>query len=596
MRILIAIGVRRIKEAGAAGVAFNHAEELEKLGHQVELWFSDDLLHPPRWPARFQELEFAAVVSRRIRSNPSQFDVVNIHAPWGCVYGCSRKLLPSAKLPPYVFTMQGSEERYTLAMRFEHRKGRARNFALKNRIWHRAYHQTMYNLSISTADFGAVANREGWLLSELKYGHPSGRIWYVPNGTNPDFFRPRVFSDSPARRLLFVGTWLDRKGIYYLADSFAELALRLPDITLTIVGCSFSEEVVELLTRAASRSYFRVSCFEPQRDAGRVRLARYFRFSVARGRHAASVAGSDGDLHAGCHHQRVWHGRRGGKRVQRLARAGGRFRRPHGRRSTPLRRCGIAETIGSSRARNRAPVYLAGHRRADGTHFQTGRAGAKCPFAVKPVSVCNTGCKMVRPYQMMIGVEFSVHEVAHPICSSATGFAGRSFLAELQAGPSIFCMDRSAASHSPAHSSGTPSIDALFPFSSDGRRNWGGGRRFRGRFARGYAFRWNALSYRSVHLSRIPALNFVKRAAHRTVQAAGTGSTVWIEAFSRDAVRNWDLPIDFLLIDGDHREEAVEQDWKDWYPSLLRTVLPHSTMRGSFRPGGQHRTTVQCYS
>jgi len=68
------------------------------------------------------------------------------------------------------------------------------------------------------------------------------------------------------------------------------------------------------------------------------------------------------------------------------------------------------------------------------------------------------------------------------------------------------------------------------------------------------------------HLSRIPALNFLKRAAQRAVQTAGKGPTVWIEAFSHDAVRNWKLPIDFLLIDGDHREAAVEQDWKDWSP------------------------------
>ena len=43
MKILIAVGVRRAREAGAAGVAFNHAEELQKLGHQVETWFLDDL-------------------------------------------------------------------------------------------------------------------------------------------------------------------------------------------------------------------------------------------------------------------------------------------------------------------------------------------------------------------------------------------------------------------------------------------------------------------------------------------------------------------------------------------------------------------------
>ena len=66
------------------------------------------------------------------------------------------------------------------------------------------------------------------------------------------------------------------------------------------------------------------------------------------------------------------------------------------------------------------------------------------------------------------------------------------------------------------------------------------------------------------HLSRVPALNFLKRAAHRAVRSVGSARTVWIESFSQDAIRNWNLPIDFLFIDGDHREEAVERDWLDW--------------------------------
>ena len=66
------------------------------------------------------------------------------------------------------------------------------------------------------------------------------------------------------------------------------------------------------------------------------------------------------------------------------------------------------------------------------------------------------------------------------------------------------------------------------------------------------------------HLSRVPALNFLKRAAQRAVGAAGSARTVWIESFSQDAAHAWKLPIDFLLIDGDHREEAVERDWLDW--------------------------------
>ncbi len=68
------------------------------------------------------------------------------------------------------------------------------------------------------------------------------------------------------------------------------------------------------------------------------------------------------------------------------------------------------------------------------------------------------------------------------------------------------------------------------------------------------------------HLSRVPALNFLKRAAHRAVKSAGEARTVWVEAFSQDAVRGWKQGIDFLLIDGDHREEAVERYWLEWSP------------------------------
>jgi len=68
------------------------------------------------------------------------------------------------------------------------------------------------------------------------------------------------------------------------------------------------------------------------------------------------------------------------------------------------------------------------------------------------------------------------------------------------------------------------------------------------------------------HLSRIPALNFLKHAAHRAVRSSGTARIVWVDAFSYDAVLDWKLSIDFLLIDGDHREEAVERDWREWSP------------------------------
>lgn len=72
------------------------------------------------------------------------------------------------------------------------------------------------------------------------------------------------------------------------------------------------------------------------------------------------------------------------------------------------------------------------------------------------------------------------------------------------------------------------------------------------------------------HLSRVRALNFLRRAARRTVCAKSGTTIVWIEQFSHEAVVKWEKPIDFLLIDGDHREQAVEQDWQDWHRHMMK--------------------------
>jgi glycosyltransferase involved in cell wall biosynthesis len=238
---LIAIGVPGQQEAGAAGVVLNHARELKKRGHSVDSWFLEDLLTGTAAVKRFGALHFALSVARRIMREKAKYDVVNIHAPWGCAYGVWRRFLGRADAPPYVMTMQGSEERYILAMSVEQRKGRASNFSFKNRLWHRLYHQTMYDLSIKTADYGAVANREGWIHSELKYHREPGRIWFVPNGTEERFFLKREYPDKPDISLLYVGTWLDRKGVHYLAEAFRILAGKLPAVRLAVAGSLLPE-------------------------------------------------------------------------------------------------------------------------------------------------------------------------------------------------------------------------------------------------------------------------------------------------------------------------------------------------------------------
>lgn len=247
-------------------MVFNHAAELTKLGHEVDCWFLDDILKEPASWKRFAAWQFAKAVSRKIREQPEKFDVVNLHAPWGCAYGTWRRKNQGAGMPPYVLTMQGSEERYVEAMRAEDRKGRAWNFGWKNRIWHRMYHQRMYDAAIATADFGAVANREAWIYAELKYGKKPGRFWYVPNGTEERFFVAREYPESAALKLLFVGTWLDRKGVYYLAEAFGAVAKKFPACRLTVAGSSVGSEGVKELFAAEVRAQVDVIPFVKRED------------------------------------------------------------------------------------------------------------------------------------------------------------------------------------------------------------------------------------------------------------------------------------------------------------------------------------------
>ena len=245
MKILIAIGVPRQKEAGAAGVVFNHARELGRRGHEVDCWFLDDVLGSGAGAKRFDALTFSVRVAKRVLREPGKYDVVNLHAPWGCAYGIRRKLMGAADAPPYVLTMQGSEERFVQAMRWEQRKGRASNFAWKNRVWHRLYHQPMFDWAIRTAEYGAVANREGWICAELKYGREPGRIRYVPNGVAEEYFCDRQYGARETLRLLYVGTWIDRKGVFYLAECMRSLVRSGCPVTLTVAGCGAGEEMVK---------------------------------------------------------------------------------------------------------------------------------------------------------------------------------------------------------------------------------------------------------------------------------------------------------------------------------------------------------------
>lgn len=261
MRVLMIAGVAGKAEAGGAGVVFNIAKELRDLGHTVKPVFFEDLLPKQRWPARFRTIEFARAVARYAGKVKTDYDIINIYAPFGFLYGFARRRRGSQAGPPYVMTMHGIEERRNYAMGGEARKERADHFRWRSRVWQNFYHMRTYRWSIITADQCIVTNREALLILQLGYKLPPDRVWFSANGVGEEYFHRRSFSDSPGLKLLFVGTWIDHKGIYSLAEAFEQLLAHFPTLQLTIAGCAESRDTVLRHFSPAARTSIRVEPF-----------------------------------------------------------------------------------------------------------------------------------------------------------------------------------------------------------------------------------------------------------------------------------------------------------------------------------------------
>src|SRR2546425_13073553 len=100
MRILMISGAPGKEEGGVAGIVHNLARELGNLGHSVKPMFFEDLLPEQRWPNRFRTVEFAKSIAGYVQEARNEFDIINIHAPFGFWYGAQRRWRGSQAGPP----------------------------------------------------------------------------------------------------------------------------------------------------------------------------------------------------------------------------------------------------------------------------------------------------------------------------------------------------------------------------------------------------------------------------------------------------------------------------------------------------------------
>lgn len=237
--------VPRKREGGVAAIIYNLGRELERLGHSVTYVFQEDLFGADNYSRRFKDLIFSKRLSQYIERNAGNFSVVNLHAPSGFWYGLKRSWTGATKTPPYVMTLHGLEERRVQMMSREAQKGRAWNFSFKNRLWHKLYNFPMFRSCIRTADGAHAYSRDVWNYLQLYYRLDPAQTMYIANGVESRFALPRRYDQVGPLKLLYAGTWLDQRGIFYLRDALHSLAQKLPGITMTFAGCGCPAEMIQ---------------------------------------------------------------------------------------------------------------------------------------------------------------------------------------------------------------------------------------------------------------------------------------------------------------------------------------------------------------
>lgn len=231
MKILLASEVPRQREGGTAGVLFSLAEALSELGHEVDLLFGSDCGRLLQWDNRICQTFFGLSLFRHVllqRLKGRQYDVIDISGANAYMagvmrlLGCARAVLGRTHGGP----QEPGEER--------------QNFSLKHRISLFVY-GLQCKIGDKSIDLFIVPT-----LSHMSNLPPSlaGIARAAPYGLDEAFLASPIRREaSDKSRIMYAGTWIERKGLRYLVDAIVSLARIRSDFRLSVVGVDDCEQV-----------------------------------------------------------------------------------------------------------------------------------------------------------------------------------------------------------------------------------------------------------------------------------------------------------------------------------------------------------------
>lgn len=242
-RVLLAHNVERHGWGGMARLSESLHTALEPFGWNTEYFTSNDMetIKSPRL-RRYSFAWFARRHARLAFLRGQPYDIVNVHEPVGAAMVVGKSALGN----PAVVTMSyGVEKRYW-ELRLDTSVEGPERATIKERFSAPLLWQWQAGLALRKSDHVLCSNEQDRTYLQTRMNVDGGKVTRVVPGAGPEFssVAPRRDFHRPCTKVVFPGTWIQRKGIRQLVEAFTVLAARHPVLQLGVLGAGCPESRV----------------------------------------------------------------------------------------------------------------------------------------------------------------------------------------------------------------------------------------------------------------------------------------------------------------------------------------------------------------
>lgn len=238
LRILLAGSYPPDPRLGSPKLLLRLGAEFQRMGHEVRFVLLDAL---PLWaqPYRVAWFLFPFLVASevlRAHRRETPYDVIDVSGGDGWLIAVLKHWL---RLHGVVICRSHGWEHEDYRIRVRSGRGMAQ---WKRGLLMRLVRLPMVAVSAKQSDAIIVGSSPVRGFAVARRWKPSGRIFVIPCGLDPGYFT--AVHSIERTGLLYVGGWLDRKGVVYLAEAYRLARHQGCDVPLSIVGFGQSQDAV----------------------------------------------------------------------------------------------------------------------------------------------------------------------------------------------------------------------------------------------------------------------------------------------------------------------------------------------------------------